>query len=43
VPWVHLDVAGTAYRDEPISYLRKGPTGVPTRLFIEWIRDRAGR
>ncbi len=40
VPWVHLDVAGTAYRDEPVSYLRKGPTGVPTRLFIEWIRGR---
>ncbi len=43
VPWVHLDIAGTAYQDEPNSYLRKGPTGVPTRLFIEWIRDRAGR
>ncbi|MBW3552472.1 MAG: leucyl aminopeptidase [Gemmatimonadetes bacterium] len=43
VPWVHLDIAGTAYRDEPMSYLRKGPTGIPTRLFIEWIRDRAER
>jgi leucyl aminopeptidase len=42
-PWVHLDIAGTAYRDEPAPYLRKGPTGVPTRLFIEWIRERAGR
>jgi leucyl aminopeptidase len=42
-PWVHLDIAGTAYRDEPVSYLRKGPTGVPTRLFIEWIRERADR
>ncbi|HUG39037.1 MAG TPA: leucyl aminopeptidase [Longimicrobiales bacterium] len=43
VPWVHLDIAGTAYRDEPAPYLRKGPTGVPTRLFVEWIRDRAER
>jgi leucyl aminopeptidase len=42
-PWVHLDIAGTAYRDEPVSFLRKGPTGVPTRLFIEWIRERAER
>jgi leucyl aminopeptidase len=42
-PWVHLDIAGTAYRDEPAPYLRKGPTGVPTRLFIEWIRERAAR
>lgn len=43
VPWVHLDIAGTAYRDEPASYLRKGPTGIPTRLFIEWVRERAER
>jgi leucyl aminopeptidase len=43
VPWVHLDIAGTAYRDEPAPYLRKGATGVPTRLFIEWVRERARR
>jgi leucyl aminopeptidase len=42
-PWVHLDVAGTAYRDEAAPYLRKGPTGVPTRLFIEWVRSRSTR
>jgi leucyl aminopeptidase len=41
VPWAHLDVAGTAWRDEPLPYLRKGPTGVPTRLFVEWVRSRA--
>jgi leucyl aminopeptidase len=41
VPWAHLDVAGTAWKDEPAPYLRKGATGVPTRLFIEWIRTRA--
>jgi leucyl aminopeptidase len=41
IPWVHLDVAATAYREEPAPYLRKGPTGVPTRLFIEWVRARA--
>jgi leucyl aminopeptidase len=41
VPWVHLDIAGTAYRDEAAPYLRKGATGVPTRLFIEWVRSRA--
>ena len=40
-PWVHLDVAGTAYRDEPAPYLRKGATGVPARLFIEWVKARA--
>jgi len=41
-PWVHLDVAGTAWRDDAAPWLRKGPTGVPTRLFIEWVRSRAG-
>ncbi|MEO5511824.1 MAG: leucyl aminopeptidase [Longimicrobiales bacterium] len=41
VPWVHLDIAGTAYKDEAAPYLRKGATGLPTRLFIEWVRARA--
>jgi leucyl aminopeptidase len=41
VPWAHLDIAGTAWKDEPAAYLRKGATGVPTRLFIEWIRSHA--
>jgi len=41
-PWAHLDIAGTAYRDEVPPYLRKGPTGVPTRLLVEWVRTRAG-
>jgi leucyl aminopeptidase len=40
-PWAHLDIAGTAYRDEPTPYMRKGATGLPTRLFIEWVRARA--
>jgi leucyl aminopeptidase len=41
-PWVHLDIAGTAYREDPMPYLRKGATGYPTRLLIEWARKRAG-
>jgi leucyl aminopeptidase len=40
-PWVHLDIAGTAWRDEVPPYLRKGATGVPARLFIEWVRSRS--
>ncbi|HEX7119453.1 MAG TPA: leucyl aminopeptidase [Longimicrobiales bacterium] len=43
VPWVHLDIAGTAYGDAPPPYLRKGSTGVPTRLFVDWVRERAGQ
>ncbi|HUH11504.1 MAG TPA: leucyl aminopeptidase [Longimicrobiales bacterium] len=42
-PWAHLDIAGTAYGDTPPPYLRKGASGVPTRLFIEWVRTRAER
>jgi leucyl aminopeptidase len=42
IPWVHLDIAGTAYRDEAAPYLRKGAAGVPTRLLIDWVRSRAG-
>lgn len=40
-PWVHLDVAGTAYGDGKLSYQTKGATGVPTRLFVEWVMSRA--
>lgn len=40
VPWAHLDIAGMAYRDEAPAYLRKGATGMPTRLLIEWVRAR---
>jgi leucyl aminopeptidase len=40
VPWAHLDIAGTAYRDETAPYLRKGATGAPTRLLVDWIRAR---
>lgn len=41
-PWCHLDVAGTAYGDGKASYLTKGSTGAPTRLFVEWVLSRAG-
>ena len=40
-PWAHLDIAGTAWKDEPPSYLRKGPSGIPARLLVEWVRRRA--
>ncbi len=42
VTWAHLDIAGTAYGDEPAPYRRKGAYGVPTRLLFEWVRGRAG-
>jgi leucyl aminopeptidase len=39
-PWVHLDIAGTAWLDDAKPFLAKGPTGVPVRtlvhLAMEW-------
>ena len=40
-PWVHLDIAGTAYSETDLGYLPKGPTGVPVGLFVEFVRGRA--
>jgi len=39
-PWVHLDIAGTAWLDDAKPYAPKGPTGVGVRTFVnlamEW-------
>jgi leucyl aminopeptidase len=40
-PWVHLDVAGTAYSEADLTWLPKGPTGTPTGTFVEFVRARA--
>jgi leucyl aminopeptidase len=40
-PWVHLDVAGTAYSESDLVSLPKGPTGTPTGTFVEFVRGRA--
>ena len=42
-PWAHLDIAGTAYGKPKRPYLRHGPAGVPCRLLLEWLWERAGR
>lgn len=39
-PWVHLDIAGTAYTESDLGTIPKGPTGVPTATFIEFVRGR---
>jgi leucyl aminopeptidase len=41
VPWVHLDIAGTAYGEGKLPYHVKGSTGAPTRLLVEWVLARA--
>ena len=40
-PWVHLDIAGTAYAESDLGYVPKGPTGIPVGMFVEIARGRA--
>jgi leucyl aminopeptidase len=41
-PWVHLDVAGTAYTEADLGTVPRGPTGVPVGTFVDFVRGRAG-
>jgi leucyl aminopeptidase len=40
-PWVHLDIAGTAYTESDLGTVPRGPTGVPVGMFVEFVRGRA--
>jgi leucyl aminopeptidase len=40
-PWVHLDIAGTAWENERKSYMSKGPTGVAIRTLINYVCNHA--
>ena len=39
-PWVHLDIAGTAYSQTDLGWIPKGPTGTPVGTFVEFVRAR---
>ena len=41
-PWVHLDVAGTAYLDSESPWQAKGPTGTPVRALVAFAEQLAG-
>jgi leucyl aminopeptidase len=41
-PWVHLDIAGTAWLDDSKPFLAKGPTGVPVRTLVHLAMDWHG-
>jgi leucyl aminopeptidase len=41
-PWVHLDIAGTAWLDDAKPFLAKGPTGVPVRTLVRLAMDWSG-
>ncbi len=38
-PFVHLDIAGTAYLDKPSRYLPKGATGVHVKTFYHFVKE----
>lgn len=40
-PWVHLDIAGTAYSESDLTVMPVGATGVPVGTFVEFARRRA--
>jgi len=38
-PWVHLDIAATAWTDKERPYTPKGATGIGMRLLTQFLRD----
>ncbi|HET7814325.1 MAG TPA: leucyl aminopeptidase [Candidatus Baltobacteraceae bacterium] len=41
-PWIHIDIAGTAYLDGESAWQAKGPTGTPVRAFVSFIEELSG-
>ena len=39
LPWTHIDIAGTAWAEEPRPHQPKGPTGVAVRTLVELALD----
>ena len=42
-PWVHLDIAGTAWENERKPHQAKGPTGVAIRTLVNYICNYAAK
>jgi leucyl aminopeptidase len=38
-PWVHIDIAATAWTDKDRPYTPKGATGIGCRLLTQFLRD----
>ena len=39
IPWIHLDIAGTAWTDKDKPYIPKGATGIGVRLLLEFLKN----
>ena len=40
-PWLHIDIAGTAYLDREIGYLGKGGTGAGVRTLVSFFMNKS--
>jgi leucyl aminopeptidase len=38
-PWIHLDIAGTAWMEDQKPWIAKGPSGIAVRSLVEFVRD----
>jgi leucyl aminopeptidase len=38
-PWLHLDIAGTAWMEEQKPWIAKGPSGIAVRSLIEFVKS----
>jgi leucyl aminopeptidase len=41
-PWLHLDIAGTAWMEDNKPWIAKGPSGIAVRSLVEFAKDFAG-
>jgi leucyl aminopeptidase len=41
-PWLHLDIAGTAWTEEQKPWIAKGPSGIALRSLVQFVKDFAG-
>jgi leucyl aminopeptidase len=40
-PWIHLDIAGTAWTEEQKPWIAKGPSGIALRSLVEFVKSFA--
>jgi leucyl aminopeptidase len=40
-PWIHLDIAGTAWTEDAKPWIAKGPSGIAVRSLIEFVQNWA--
>ena len=38
-PWIHLDIAGTAWTEDQKPWIAKGPSGIALRSLVEFVRN----